>query len=106
MTNSGFVDYILDILSDYGNIKSRRMFGGYGIYQNKIIFAIIIDNELYFKADKYLGEEFRSLGSYPFTYKREEKTIALNYWHVPPEILEDSDKFKIWLDKSLEAARK
>ncbi len=51
MTDNGFVEYILDILSDYGNIKSRRMFGGFGIYLDKIIFAIIIDNELYFKAD-------------------------------------------------------
>ena len=43
MTNSGFVDYIIDCLSPYGNISARRMFGGYGLYLNQIIFAIIID---------------------------------------------------------------
>lgn len=106
MTNSGFVDYILDILSDYGNIKSRKMFGGYGIYKDKTIFAIIIDDEIYFKADKILAEEYKSYGSHPFTYKRDEKTVALSYWYVPSEVLEDSDRLKIWFNKSLSIARK
>lgn len=104
MTDNGFIDYILDILSRFGNIKLRRMFGGYGIYKDKIIFAIIINNELYFKADSILAEKYKLLGSCPFSYKRKEKTIALSYWLVPPEVLEDSDRLKGWFNSSLSAA--
>lgn len=105
MTNNGFVEYILDILSNYGNIRSRRMFGGYGIYLDKIIIGIIIDSEIYFKVDSNLVKKYKSLGSYPFTYKRGNKTISLSYWLVPPEILEDNDQLKDFFDRSLEIAK-
>ena len=32
MKNNGFVEYIIDLLSEYGDISSRKMFGGYGLY--------------------------------------------------------------------------
>ena len=104
MTNSGFVDYIIDLLSDFGNISARRMFGGYGLYLNKIIFAIIIDDELYFKADSDLAIEYKKAGSYPFTYQKNDKTVALSYWYVPAEIIEAQDLLKNWFSKSLGVA--
>ena len=43
MSNSEFVEHIMDILSRFSDIKLCWMFGGYGIYRGKIIFAIIMD---------------------------------------------------------------
>lgn len=97
----GFVDYIIDLLSSFGNITKRSMFSGFGLYHNKKIFAIIADDELHFKADKILAEEFQKAGSHPFTYQRGEKTIAMSYWYVPAEIIEDSDRLKDWFNKSV-----
>ncbi len=104
MSNTGFVDYILDLLSIYGNISSRRMFGGYGIYLNKIIFAIIIDDELYFKADNDLAEKYKQAGSHPFTYQKNDKTIALSYWYISAEVIETQDLLKDWFNQSLSVA--
>jgi DNA transformation protein len=104
MTNSGFVDYIIDCLSQHGNISARRMFGGYGLYLNKTIFAIIIDDELYFKADSDLALEYSKAGSHPFTYQKNDKTVALSYWYVPAEIIEAQDLLKNWFRKSLGVA--
>lgn len=105
MNNNWFIDYIIDILSTFGNIKSRRMFGGYGMYSDSVMFALISDDEIYFKADNILAEKYKALGSYPFAFKKDDKTIALSYWFVPPEILEDSDRLKDWFDSSLETAK-
>lgn len=105
MSSNGFVEYITDLLSSYGDITSRRMFGGYGIYCNKIIFSIIADDELYFKADKELAKEYQSAGSRPFTYQKDEKRVALSYWYVPIDIIEDEDNLKNWFVKSLAVAR-
>ncbi len=105
MSSNGFVEYITDILSSYGNITSRKMFGGYGLYCNKIIFAIIVDDELYFKADTDLGKEYESVGSFPFTYQKDEKRVALSYWYVSIDIIEDEDSLKKWFDKSFELAK-
>jgi DNA transformation protein and related proteins len=80
------------------------MFGGYGLYFNKTIFAIIIDDELYFKADSDLGQEYQQTGSYPFTYQKNDKTVALSYWYAPSEIIENEDSFKNWFDKSVKVA--
>ena len=104
MNNSGFVDYIIDLLSQYGNISARRMFGGYGIYLNKIMFAIIIDDELYFKADSHLSQEYKKANSHPFTYQRKDKIIALSYWYIPAEIIENEELLKSFFDKSVALA--
>ena len=104
MANSEFVEYIMDMLSRFSDIKLRRMFGGYGIYSGKLIFAIIINDELYFKVDTELMEEYKNAGSFPFTYKKADKTIALSYWSVPSEVIEDGDLLKEWFDKSLRVA--
>ena len=110
MSDNGFVEYILDLLSPYGNIRSRRMFGGYGIYLDKLIFALIIDNELYFKVNDSLFDEYKQAGSYPFTYQRNGKTITFSYWYIPVQIIENQESLKEWFNKSIiivkEAKRK
>ena len=49
MAKSEFVNYIIDLLSPYGYIRVRSMFGGHSVYKDGVIVAIIIDDELYFK---------------------------------------------------------
>ena len=47
MHTSSYVDYILDTLSPLGNIRARKMFGGYGVYKDTVFFALIIDDTLF-----------------------------------------------------------
>lgn len=100
-----FVEYIIDILSKTANIRARKMFGGYGLYANNIFFAIVVENELYFKTDSNLAEEFKLHGSLPFTYSKQNKLVSLNYHSVPPDIIEDNDKLISWFKKTLEVAK-
>lgn len=86
-----FVEYIIEILEPFGNIRVRKMFGGYGVYKNTLIFALIIDNELYFKADLETAKYFKSQELEPFTYQAKGKLIALSYYKIPPEIFEDKE---------------
>ena len=86
-----FVEYITEMLEPFGNIKNRKMFGGYGIYKNELMFALISDNELYFKADLETAKYFKSQGLEPFSYKAKGKLIALSYYKILPEIIEDSE---------------
>ena len=84
-----YLEHILDALTLCDNIRAKRMFGGYGIYQNSIIFAIIAENELYFKVDESNIDLYKDLNSEPFTFLARGKTISMSYWKVPDEILED-----------------
>jgi DNA transformation protein and related proteins len=94
-----FAEYIVsDVFGGFENIAARKMFGGYGIYQNKKIFAIIVDDELYLKGEEDAEKFFLKKGSQPFRYtKKDGKTYTMRYYHVPGEILEDRETFDEWI---------
>lgn len=48
-SNIDFVNYIADQCSGAGEIKTRLMFGDYGIYCNSKFFGLISDNAFYIK---------------------------------------------------------
>jgi TfoX/Sxy family transcriptional regulator of competence genes len=50
-TNS-FVKFIIDQIQDVGNISCKSMFGGYTVYCNNKIVALICDNRLFVKPTK------------------------------------------------------
>lgn len=52
-----FVDFVLDQIENAGDITAKKMFGEYGIFSNKKIFALICDNKLFIKPTKS-GREF------------------------------------------------
>src|SRR3954467_8553022 len=93
-----FVDHRRELLEQFGIITARRMFGGFGIYKDGVIFALIIDQELYFKADVEAANFFATYGSEPFTYQRHNKLIKMSYWKVIPEVLEDQELLRKWFD--------
>lgn len=95
-----YAEYILDLLSPYGSMTSRAMFGGYGIYKDGLIVGIIVDDELYFKVDDNSKKKYEALASVPFTYNRGEKIFAMSYWKVPIEIMENEDDLAEWLEEA------
>lgn len=104
--NSEFHDYVLyDLLGDDPRITSRKMFGGHGLYQDSAIFALIIENTLYFKVDNTNRAKFASRGSKPFCYNNGTKMITVNYWEVPEEILEHRDMLLDWVEVSAHISR-
>ncbi|AUR52255.1 TfoX/Sxy family protein [Aquella oligotrophica] len=99
--NREFRDYITnDILSHLDSIKTKSMFGGYGIYWHDVFIAIIADNELYTKVNKDLKEKYKALGYYPFTYQQKNKLVELNYINVPLETIENPNAIRKRLEES------
>ena len=102
MKDESYKEYILDLLDDWEGIYMKRMFGGWGLFHNDMILGLIFDNELYLKVDDSSKAEYKARGSRPFTYKRGGKEVALSYWLVPEEVLEDRGVFLEWALQSLE----
>ncbi len=91
-----------DLLGDIDGVTSRAMFGGWGIYKDGFIFAIIFDGELYFKADESNRPDFEELGSHLFVYKQgEQKPTAMSYWLLPAEVQEDREMLRSFVNKSV-----
>jgi TfoX/Sxy family transcriptional regulator of competence genes len=41
MKDDSFKDFVLDQLRELDDVEARRMFGGYGLYQDETFFGII-----------------------------------------------------------------
>ena len=105
--DSEYKDYIVeDVLGHISGISVRGMFGGWGIYFDKVIVGIIAEGELYLKADPEIVLKYKKLGCYPFSYDRDAKIIEMNYMSVPIETLENRELVKDRIMESYEISLK
>lgn len=48
-SHKDFVEYVAEQLREAGSIRSRKMFGEYGLYCDEVFFAVICDDQLFIK---------------------------------------------------------
>jgi DNA transformation protein len=99
-----FVEHVLELLAPFGGVSARRMFGGYGIYRDGLMFALVADDVLYLKADVESRREFEDAGSEPFSYEARRRRVILSYWRAPEESLESREAMQSWARTAFAAA--
>jgi DNA transformation protein len=104
--NDGFRDFALEQLARIAPaVRSRRMFGGVGIYSGDAFFALIDADVLYLKADAKTRDEFVAAGMQPFRPFGDD-TPSLQYYAIAGDLLEDTEALAPWVEKALAAARR
>lgn len=98
VVNSSYLEYLLDQLHWLGLVSSRRMFGGAGLFLDGLMFGLVIDNTLYLKADAETRALYEAVGCGPMCYERKGKTVALSYYQLPEEVLDDRDQLVDWVN--------
>ena len=93
-----YANYIVDKLSGVCDVSSRAMFGGYGIFNESLMFALISDGVLYFKVDDSNREIYEKAGSSKFQH-------GISYWEVPTEVFEDTARLYEWANISIGIAQ-
>jgi DNA transformation protein len=101
---SAFIDYMTETLGPLGTVRSKRMFGGVGVYINELFCAIIVDDCLYFKGDDDNAAEFAAVACAPFTYQKEGVSYAMRYYRVPDEAMDEPEQIRHWARLGLAAA--
>ncbi|HEX9626643.1 MAG TPA: TfoX/Sxy family protein [Acidiferrobacterales bacterium] len=101
---SEFVEFVIEQMAPIGRPRVRAMFGGYGVYRDDSIFAIIVDDRLYFKADAVTRAEFEAKGLRPFSYVARGKPVTMQYFEAPPEVFDEPEAMCAWARKAYEAA--
>ena len=99
-----------DVLCDTSNITARKMFGGYSLYLDGIIFGLITsDSELYFKVDDSNRHYYETMDSHPFVYSdwkdKRRKAVTMPYWLIPEEVIEDREKITELMELSVNIGR-
>jgi DNA transformation protein len=100
----GFTSYCSELLAPAGPVRSRRMFGGVGLYVDEVFVAIIAQDTLYLKADAQTRPQFEAAGCKPFEYSANDKQATLNYWSAPPEAMDSPALMRPWVRLAYEAA--
>jgi DNA transformation protein len=100
----GFRDHVLELLAALGPVTARAMFGGYGLYLDGRMFALISDDTLYLKADDRNRAAFEAAGTGAFRPRVGGRRMTMPYYETPPEILEDGDALADWARGSVAVA--
>lgn len=103
---SSLIEEIEPSLAVLGRIVARRMFSGFGIYCDGLMFAIVIDDVLYLKTGEANRAQFTAQGLKPFAYRtKTAKTVETSYYRAPEHALDDPDELRLWAGAAVAAAR-
>ena len=99
-----FVAYCVELLAPLGAARSKRMFGGHGLYVDELFVAIVVGEQLYLKVDAQTRAAFERAGSRPFSYEAKGRRRSMSYGSAPEAALESSAQMQPWARLALEAA--
>lgn len=101
---SEFVDSLHEVFERLGRIRTRRMFGGHGIWHEDRMIALVVNDTLYLKADAESAPHFDALDLPPFTYERQGQSMPMSYRLAPADLFEDRHEAALWGRRAYEAA--
>jgi DNA transformation protein len=99
------IDHLCDVLTPLGPVEARSMFGGWGLYLDGVMFALIAGQVAYFRADDVTRQDYESLGLNRFK-PRADKPMTMPYHPLPPDLFDDPDLMVEWGERALDAARR
>jgi DNA transformation protein and related proteins len=102
-----FLDFLKDQLRGLGPVTARRMFSGAGLYCDRVIFALLLRDTLYFKVDDINRAAYEAEGLEPFSYEARGKTVTIGaYWRMPERLFDEPDEMLDWARAALAAGRR
>jgi DNA transformation protein len=101
---SEYADHLIETFASFGEVQARRMFGGYGLFHDGLMFGLVADDVLYLKADEHSAPRFISRGLEPFVYSKGQKKVTMSYRRAPDEVFDDPEVAAQWARAAFDAA--
>jgi DNA transformation protein len=100
-----YKEYVLELLESIGPLQTGRFFGGIGISNGFIQFAMIMDNSLYFVVDDSTRHKYAQAGMQPFSYLTKKGRVQVQrYFELPEEVLTDPVLLQEWAREAIRIA--
>lgn len=103
-SSNEFIDFLHEVFEDLGPIQAKRMFGGYGIYHDGLMFGLVVANQLYLKVDDENRHFFEAQKLGPFVFAMKGKPVQLSYHLAPEAIMDERELAAVWAQRSWDAA--
>lgn len=102
--DSGLLAWIEEAMAPLGRVTWRAMMGGATLYLDGTIFAIVADDQLWFKADAASDAFWDAADAPRFSYQMGEgRTGSMNYRRAPDTVYDDADAMREWAAPAIEA---
>jgi DNA transformation protein len=95
-----------ELFSVVDGVSIRRMFGGLGVFRERLMFALVADDILYMKADGQTAPAYEAEGCGQWSYAAKSRVMPMPYWQLPERLYDDPDAFRTWALAAFEAARR
>ncbi|WP_186420901.1 TfoX/Sxy family protein [Bosea sp. CS1GBMeth4] len=96
---------VAEVFAPVTSVRTRRMFGGLGVYAGEAMFALAFDGEIFLKTTEATRPEFAAAGSEPFRYSARSRDRELSYWRLPAAAFDDEEVLRRFTGLALAAAR-
>ncbi len=103
--DEGLYAWVEEALEPLGTVSLRRMMGGATLYLDGTIFAIIDEDEIWFKADDETNAVWDEAGcSERFSVIFKDGTVdRMNYRRAPTDVYDDPEAMQRWARLAVEA---
>lgn len=95
----------LRLFNCFENVKSRSMFGGFGIFAGETMFALVVNDKLHLRANAENEAEFKQAGLTPYVYKKRGFPVVTKHYAIPEEWWAEPEKILCQAKRSFSAAK-
>lgn len=99
-----YLDRIIARLSHVAEVSYRRIFSGVGFYHRGVQFAILINDQLYFRTDEHSRVLYQQKGMGSFQ-PRAAINMKSSFFQMPEDVLNQPTELKHWLRIAVEAGQ-
>jgi DNA transformation protein len=105
--DEGLYAWVQEALEPLGSVTMRRMMGGATLYLDGVIFAIMVDGEIWMKSDAEADAVWDTVSTERFTVAFKDGSVdMMNYRRAPSDVYDDAEAMQKWVSVSVEAGRR
>lgn len=103
--DQAFIDRVHELFAFVPELKTRRMFGGLGVYSGEQMFALGAGGEVFLKADDANRARFEAEDLPAFAPVMQGEVVEMaSYRRMPEDAWDDEDVAREWTRLALDAA--
>jgi DNA transformation protein len=102
--DEGLYAWVQEALEPLGPVTMRKMMGGATLYLDGIVFSILLDSEIWLKADEETNAVWDEAGCERFSVTfKDGRVDTMNYRRAPIDVYDDPEAMQRWARLAAEA---